>query len=152
MLVIVPPPGWKRRLGLLLGLWLLVGGVLAGLPWAIQHLGQRRDVWTPDQVTQAIEHGAVRQIVVEGNEVTVETWSGERFHVRRKAGESVVDLLRRLEVAADRLHPMEVLVIPPTPVALSWLRRWGLALPLLVLLLYIADRLRSVRERRGCVR
>jgi len=137
MLVVVSPPGWKRRWGLLLLLWLFVGGVLAGLPWAIQRLGQRRGVWTPDQVAQAIEHGAVRRILVDGDEVAVETRSGERFPVRQRAGESVVDLLRRLEVAADRLHSVEILVIPPSPVALSWLRRWGLTLPILVLLLHL---------------
>jgi len=148
MLAIVWPPVGKKQLVLLLALWLLIGGVLASLPWAIQRLGQRRGVWTPDQVARAIEHGAVRRILVDGDEVAVETRSGERFPVHQRAGESVVDLLRRLEVAADRLHSVEVLVIPPSPVALSWLRRWGLALPILVLLLYIAVGVRSARERQ----
>lgn len=143
MLVIVWPPDWKRQLGLLLVLLALVGGVIAGVSWVIDRFGQPRDVWTTDQVAQAVEQGTVERIVVHGDEVTVETKTGERFRVRWETRGSIIVLLRSLEVPAERLYPIEILVIPPIPVALTWLSRWWLALPILILLLSIAGGVRS---------
>ncbi len=146
MLVIIWPPGWKKQLGLLLALLLLIGGVIASIPWAIDRFGQPRELWTIDQVAQAVERGAVERIVVRGNEATVETKAGARLRVRQETGGSIIDLLRSLAVPAKRLSRIEVLVVPPAPIALTWSSRWLLGVPILILLLGIAS---IVRPRWG---
>lgn len=135
MLVIAEPRDWQKQLGVLLGLLLLAGGVALGLSWIAGRLGQPDDVWTADQVAQAVEQGAVERIVVRGDEATVETQAGARARVRQEAEGSVIDLLRHLDVSEERLSQVEIRVIPTAPILPTWLSRWISIVPIIILLL-----------------
>ena len=135
-LVIAAPPDWKKQLGLLLGLLLLVGGVALAASWVGGRLTQSGDVWTADQAARAIEQGTVKRVILRGNQLTVETRAGARAIVRQDTEGSIIDRLRSLDVPAERLSRIEG-VVEPAPVLPVWLSRWLWSIPIVILLLGI---------------
>jgi len=148
ILVIAEPLGWRKRLGLLLGLLLLAGVVALAASWAAERLGQPTDVWTADQLARAIEQGEVERLVVRGNKVTVETKAGVRALVRKEGEASILKVLRDMGVPEERLRDIEIVVAAPYPRFFDLVARLFCGTPIVILLLGIGGVIRFSRGRR----
>jgi cell division protease FtsH len=86
-----------------------------------------------NEVARLVNSNSVRQIVVQGDEVTVEVNGGSTLKTRREPGESVLETLRNLGVSNERLSELPIMVqSPPNTGALfSWL---FMLLPILLII------------------
>ncbi len=101
--------------------FLIVGVIIIaiiGVQYATSHLANNSQETSLASLAEYVRDGQVERIEVQGDELTVELLSGEKFTTRKEPDSSLYETLALLGVSEAALNKVDVVFVGPAPLAL----------------------------------
>lgn len=129
--------------GIILLILLFAGSAALFMDWRRLYSGEQPpDVWTHDQLVQALERGVVKRIVIDNRRAIIETTDSTRGLIYLPEGKDLNETLRNLNIPEESLRQIEVTTARPQVFCSS----------ILVFIMFIALSLAGARRLTNAAR